>query len=163
MRSLNVVSLFVLLLCVAEGCTSVDCPLNNRVALSVAFLTADNAADTLKDTLTVATTKRDGQDSVLLNKITKQTELSLPVSYMGEEDVFYFTFSNVDGTKTDVLRLKKTNTPHFESIDCAPSYFHTIQSAEFDGTMVDSVRINNPELNYDNTKKHLLVYLRPRL
>lgn len=143
-----------------SACSSIDCPLNSLVYTQYQLMDGTGKVDTLKDTLTVSTNRTDGSDSVLINRNVNTTELSLPISYSAGQDVFFFELKDTL-TKTsvyDTVAVAKTNEPHFESVDCAPSFFHTITAISHTRHRIDSIVINNPEVNYDTSKKHFLIY-----
>lgn len=74
-----------------SACSSIDCPLNNRVYAS--FRLAGDVS-TLTDTLTVSTPRtidNAEEDTVLINRLTQTDSLSLPMSYQRTEDIYYFT------------------------------------------------------------------------
>jgi hypothetical protein len=145
---------------------------------------SDGTADTLKDTLTVITEQRIAEhDPVVLNRTVNTMKVELPISYQGEEDVFYFlrsfpydietTTVNNEGIEVDTIihymayiadtvTVVKTNTKHFESIDCTPSFFHTIRDVRYTTNGIDSIVIQNPEVNYDPTKEHFRLYFKSR-
>jgi hypothetical protein len=59
-----------------------------------------------------------------------------------------------------------TNEPHFESVDCPPAVFHTIQSVAWTShslsqmpLTIDSVAVVRTKVNYDDVE-NLKVYLR---
>ncbi|MCD8297681.1 MAG: DUF6452 family protein [Prevotella sp.] len=154
--------LFVPLLFVT-ACSGVDCPLDSLVYTQYQLLKANGQTDTLTDTLTVTTTKVTGMDSVLLNRQTNATEFSLPISYTSPQDVFYFYMTDTSGVmRTDIVTITKEDHPHFESIDCSPSYFHTITSVSCTHNNIDSIVIINPEVNYDTSLKHFSIYFKHR-
>ncbi len=141
------------------SCSSIDCPLNNTV---YATYWMSGQVDTLKDTLTVSLVRVDGSDTIFLNRLTSATNFSLPVSYAQAEDVLLFQFADTTGTTlTDTVRIAKENTPHFEAVDCSPNYFHTLTAITTTHHRIDSLTINNPSVDYDATKQHILVYLNP--
>lgn len=143
---------------VLASCSSIDCPLNNTVYATYWF---SGQVDTLKDTLTVSLVRADGSDTIFLNRLTSATNFSLPVSYAQTEDVLLFQFADTTGTTlTDTVRITKENTPHFEAVDCSPNYFHTLTAIATTHHRIDSLTINNPSVDYDATKQHILVYLR---
>ncbi len=154
--------LFLSLL-VVTACSGVDCPLDSFVYTQYQLLKSNGQADTLYDTLTVSTTKVSGRDSVLLNRLTNTTEFSLPISYTSPQDVFYFYMSDTLGvTRTDIVTITKEDHPHFESVDCSPSYFHTITSVTCTNNNIDSIVIIHPEVNYDTSLKHFSIYFKHR-
>lgn len=163
MRKLPIYILLAVMLTVAS-CSSVDCPLNSLVYTQYQLRNAAGAVDTLYDTLTVSTTRRDGSDSVLINRNVKTTELSLPISYSSPQDVFYFeTVDTLTKTATlDTVTVTKEDIPHFESVDCAPSYFHTLTGVSCTHNAIDSVVIIHPDVDYDTSRKHFNIYFRHR-
>lgn len=150
-------SLFIFLL-LTTACNSLNCPLNNRV-----YTTYSLAGDTLIDTLTISTPIPNGNDSVLINRNVNTTSFSLPISYQGPEDVFYLEIKDtLNVTTLDVITVKKEDTPHFEAVDCNPSFFHTITDVTYTTNGIDSIVINNPNVTYDQTKEHFHIYFKPR-
>ena len=114
---------------------------------------------TLNDTLTISTTKQEGTDSVLINKDVKVDSFILPMSYHQPEDVFYFTVKNKYLQEyKDTVVVKKKDQPHFESVDCSPSFFHTITEVKTTHNLIDSIVINNKDVNYDASKAHFYIY-----
>ena len=143
-----------LILALAAGlflaaCSSIDCPLNNTVRSIYVLRKASDALrpDTLTDTLTVLTTRADGQDTILLNKSVKTDSLALPMSHVRDVDVLVFELR-------DTLRVKKTNEAHFESVDCALSYFHTITAISSTHHAIDTVVLIHPSVTYDASQPH---------
>ena len=175
---------YSLLLLFLLSCSSIDCPMNNTVYTKYGLYKSDGTVDTLKDTLTVVTKQRIGdQDPVALNRSVNTTGMDIPISYQGDEDVLYFlrsfpyryetTVINEEGIEvdtilnltlyvTDTVTVVKTNRKHFESIDCTPSFFHTISNVKYTRNGIDSIVINNPEVNYDASKEHFRVYFKSR-
>lgn len=149
-------------LLIVSACSSIDCPLNNLVYTSYAIYAADGRQDTLRDTLTISTNRTDGSDSVLINRDTRITGFSLPMSLSHPQDVFFLEVKGGNGVTYDTLTVSKEDQPHFESVDCGPSFFHTITGVECTDNAVDSVVINNPDVDYDTSKKHFRIYFRHR-
>lgn len=142
-----------------SACTSIDCPLNNVVYLKMSL---QGTVDTLKDTITVAIIRHNGTDSVLYNQGVNTTSLKLPISYTGDCDKLVFTtIDTLSAERTDTVRIYKTNTPHFEAVDCSPNFFHELTAVTTTNNAIDSIVIMNPEVNYDTSKDHLYIYFRP--
>ena len=121
----------------------------------------DGEVTTLQDTLTVITTRNDGK-YVMLNKLINQSEFVLPVSYGLPEDTLFFMLTNSNSnTRIDTVRLRKTSVPHFESVDCSPTYFHTINGVNWTRHAIDSIIISKTIINYDTTGGHLRIYFKP--
>ena len=142
------------------SCDSIDCTLNNVVSCNYAFYASSSGtAITLNDTLTITT---EGSDSILYNKGTKVSTLSLPMSYWQEADTLHFhLFNEETGLDTDiVIRVKKSNIQHFESPDCPTTMFHELQDVEFENVhgYVDSVVINSTSVNYAS-EENIKIYM----
>lgn len=114
---------------------------------------------TLNDTMTISTTKTEGTDSVLINKDVKVDSFILPMSYHQPEDVFYFEIKNQENQVfKDTVTVKKEDFSHFESVDCNPAFFHTITEVKTTHNLIDSIVINNKDVNYDASKAHFYIY-----
>lgn len=146
----------------AVSCSSIDCPLNNRTYMSLK-LTGNKAV--LEDTLTIAIQRsadNPEEDTVLINRQTGLDSLSVPMSYARTEDVYYLTLVQKDTRKktVDTIRVTKQNEQHFESIDCAPAVFHTIEGVRFTQHAIEDIKINNNKVTYNDPKAHLLIYIK---
>lgn len=145
------------------ACSSVDCPVENTVATVVKLQRADGTPDTLRtDTLTITSPKAGGADTTLLNRSINTVAFQLPVSYTQLVDTLYLTLADTSQTNHkvyhDTIYISKTNSPHFESVDCNLSYFHEITAVEHTCHRIDSIVINKSSVNYDLTKEHLRLY-----
>lgn len=147
-----------------SACSSVDCPLNNRVYTSYKLA---GAVDTLHDTITISTPRtidNAEEDTVLINRMTLTDSLTLPMSYQRDEDTFFFTLAQ-QGTgllTTDTVWVAKKNEPHFESVDCSPTMFHTITGVRFTQHAIDSIKVNYNKVTYNDAKAHFLIYFKNR-
>ena len=148
------------------ACTSIDCPVQNLVYTRYAFKKANGSADTLNtDTLWIMTTRVDGTDTLLMNALCGSTafDFNLQISYTQPEDVFVTLLTDTAGNYyIDTIRIKKENYPHFESVDCQASYFHTITDVSYTNDIIDSLVINNRNVNYDTKTTHFKLYLKAR-
>lgn len=146
--------LLVLAALVLGACTSLDCSIDNIVALNV------SVPDTLKsDTLDVYTIV-NGKDTALYTNGIGITSLSLPMSYSQDADEYLFAFTDAAGvTRTDTVVIGKTNQPHYESVDCTPQFWHTITSVTTTHNRLDSISINEADVNNDQSKKHITLHL----
>ncbi len=136
------------------SCASIDCPLNNAVHAKFKF------SATVPYILTVSAKISEESDSVLFNKGEKVDSILLPMSYSHAQDVYYFEFTDKDGTRTDKVMVSKEDRPHFESVDCSPSIFHTITGVSSTNLVIDSIAINNKDVTYDARKPHFIIYLK---
>lgn len=136
-----------------SSCSDIDCPVTDGVWSNYVV-----KGDTLHDTLTISAIRENKPDTILLNKQVNTTKFSLPMSYNGEKDKLRFVFTSKAGVTTiDTVTISKTNISHFESVDCSPTFFHTLTAVTAKGTRVKKVDINNPNVDYDGTKEHIFI------
>ena len=160
MRKVIVTSLSLLAFLIS--CTSIDCSMNSTVLCAYRFMNAQGDSVSLQDTLSVISTRSiDGNDSVLVNRITNVCTMRLPMSYAQDADELRFVVTNTYGEQiSDYVVVSKTNEPLFESVDCAPRYNHTISDVSATQNFIDSVVINNKKVTNDPTAINVLIYLR---
>lgn len=145
------------------GCGTTDCPLNNTVRQVARFYSLDNQLTAIEDTLVITS-----RDSILLNRSTKTTMVSLPLSYNGDVDTLVLSYRPLAPATayTDTIFVHKTNVPHYISLDCGTGVFHTITAVEWSHRIpsaqqryaIDSIAINNNSVTYDE-KENLQIYL----
>lgn len=158
MRKIIPFILFAILTMV--GCSTLDCPLNNTVYTKYKL---DGNVKTLYGYMTISTKGKNGVDSILINQDENVDSFSLPVSYTNAEDILYFDIVDAEQREyKDTVTVSKDNHPHFESIDCSPSYFHTITGVKTTHNLIDSIVINHKDVNFDATKTHFLIYFGTR-
>lgn len=148
------VALFVL-----AACSSIDCPLNNRV---YATFRLDGNTARIQDTLTVSVPRsadNAGDDTILVNKLTDFDSIALPMSYQRSEDIYVFSVKQKDSQTctNDTVWVTKQNNPHFESVDCNPQFFHTITDVRYTGEAIDYIKINYNKVTYNDGKAHFLI------
>ena len=151
---------YLLLGALMVACSSVDCPVDSTVATLYQVRNSDGTELTLSDTVTVSMTRADGTDT-LFNKGISISSFSLPISYSHPEDVLVFHFDNNNNDSlhvVDTVWIKKDDYPHFESVDCNTTYFHTITDVRFTRNYIDSIVINNPSVTYDSQTVHFYLY-----
>lgn len=152
---------YLLLGALMVACSSVDCPVDNSVTTLYQIRNSDGTELTLTDTLTVKSTRNDGKDTIIYNKGISISEFALPISYLHPEDVLVFSFDNENNDSlhvADTVWIKKDDYPHFESVDCNTTYFHTITDVRFTCNYIDSIVINNPSVTYDSQTVHFYLY-----
>ncbi len=148
------------------ACTSIDCPLDNVVALKCGLYDyASGSRLSLSQTLTV---KAGGQkDTTLLNAASGISDFLLPLRYGSECDTLLFEFSDAEGREaTDTVFLSHRVMPHFESIDCPAAMFHelggvchTSHPLSLLPLTIDSIAVVRKTVNYDDIE-NLKIYLR---
>lgn len=137
------------------ACDSIDCTLNNTVECKMTFYNAEGKAVALADTLTITAA---GTDSVLYNRGIRVSSVSLPLSYYKDRDTLTLHIYGQDYAIEEQLIIEKSNYEHFESLDCPVKMFHTINGVSSTHTVIDSVRIASPLVQYDNGE-NIKIYL----
>lgn len=155
MRGVAMAAIMVIIMTAAWSCSSIDCPVQNIVSTQYSFANAAGQRDTLSDTLTISTVRRGGTDSILLNRSVMTTDFSLPISYTAPADTLRFMLTDtLNRTISDTVVVAKTNTPHFESVDCNISFFHEITGVTFTRHFIDTIIVRNKSVNYDTSILH---------
>jgi len=151
----------ILAIAAMAACTSIDCPVNNKVATNYTLKKADGTADTLNtDTIWVIAQRTVVADTLVLNsEYGVVTGFQLPISYTQPEDILFLVLGDTTKTRyVDTIRIKKENYPHFESVDCSASYFHKITAVSTTHNVIDSIVIHNADVNYDDKQEHFYIY-----
>ena len=151
---------YLMLGMLVAACSSIDCPVESTVATLYQVRNSDGTELKLVDTMTVATTRADGNDTIY-NKGIGISEFTLPISYKHPEDVLVFHFDNLNNNDlhvTDTVWVKKEDYPHFESVDCSAAFFHKITDVRYTHNYIDSKVINNPSVTYDSQTVHFYLY-----
>lgn len=155
---------------VAYSCSSIDCPIENIVSVQYEIRDKSGNALYIEDSLSVVTTRFDGNDIFLemsvrennkvtaLNKLVGRSAFSLPISYSHPEDILFFCFTDTAETVVDTVWIKKNDIPHFESVDCAASFFHELTGVRYTHNAIDSLVLVNTAVNYDSKTVHFYLY-----
>lgn len=153
------------MLCLFGACSNIDCPLDNVVMMQCNLYSAETRqALSLPVNLTV---KPAGRDTVLLNQASDIKSFLLPLKDAGGRDTLLLNLSNTAGQEaTDTLFVTHTVKPHFESLDCPASVFHTITGVSATHhalsilpLTVDSIALIRPTVNYDDIE-NIRLFLR---
>ena len=148
-----------------SSCSNIDCPLDNVVSMQCNLYSSETkSALTLTEVLSITPA---GRDTTLLNMATNISSFLLPLKEAGERDTLLLHLSNAAGQRAvDTLFVSHTPHPHFESLDCPSSVFHTLTSvratshplAEMPLT-IDSVALVRSIVNYDDVE-NVRIFLR---
>lgn len=148
---------FIILL---AACSSIDCPLNNKVQANYCIYNYRGDSIALEDSLSIVINRKSPlEDTVLINRISGKHMFSLTMSNNQREDEFYLIYWNKEEEYIDTIRVTKEDKPHFETVDCAATYFHTITDVWSTHNIIDSIVINHKTVDYDSQKKHFKLYL----
>lgn len=145
------------------ACSSIDCPVQNTIYTVYQLRTADERADTLRDTLFVFSRRADGSDTLLFNAGIGLVSFALPIGYANPEDTLEFVLVNrPDYIALDTVFVKKENIPHFESVDCSASFFHRITAVRSSHNVIDTLTINKDFVDYDAQTAHFYIRFKNR-
>ena len=119
-----------------EDCSMVD----NRGMMVCNFLTVD---------------PETGTDSVIINRMTEVSTISLPLRYTADSTEFVFRYT---AHLTDTLVIRHTNTPYFVSMDCGYQMKQSITGERHTQRYLDSVYVSQPETSINGTENIQLFY-----
>jgi hypothetical protein len=155
----------IFLIAAVVSCVSVDCPVQNKVETLFVLKKAAGGADTMGiDSLSVWTHRiyyKDKQDTTLINRLCgEKTQFAIPASHTLTEDSLFTLLKDTLGHEwRDTICISKENYPHFESVDCQATYFHHITGVKTTHNGIDSITIQNREVNYESAE-HFFLYLK---
>jgi hypothetical protein len=140
------------------ACSSEDCPINNTVQGKMVFYNSLGDAVSINAMLSMTVVRPQG-DSVILNKKMNATDVAFPLSYTNETDTLIYWY-DLNGTLVtyDTLYISHTNTPTLVSVDCGTAMFHTITAVSSTHTLIDTLIIKSPEVNYDERENIQVIY-----
>ncbi len=150
----------------AVGCTNIDCPLDNVVAMTCGLYQAGTSqVHTLADTLTVSIA--GSKDTVLLNRAIGLKSFQLPLRYVTGTDTLLFRFASSAGqSATDTLFVTHNAAVHFDKPDCPAGVYHQIVQVRHTShplalmpLTIDSVYVSNHNVTYEDLE-NLRIYLR---
>lgn len=152
---------FLMLVLMAQACSSIDCPMDSIV--QTAYRLKGDVAR-LPYVLTVSTPRWDENDTVVLNQVTAVDSFILPISYTHPADTFYFDTQTTEGSQyLDTIAVTKEDYQHFQSVDCAASYFHTLTRIETTNYAIDSAVIHTSRVTSNIQEAHVYLYFKNNL
>jgi hypothetical protein len=147
------------------ACESVTCPLNNTVESKYGFYAAQynekgelvtGTAIGIGDTLTVTLL---GADSVILNRQTNKSDMSLPVSFYLDEDSIELAFTDtLSRTGRDTIWVSKRNQHHWDDPSCPVHMWHEVTAVRSSHNLIDTVLVTNPDINYDGLENFQIYF-----
>ena len=135
-----------------------DCALENIAYNCIRFYTigADGTEKeyTLPDALTVSV-MINGNATIAVNHVSNVKEIKLPMSYTATCDTVIMNFS---GNYNDTLYIGHSNIPIFQSMECGVIMHHKLNGATHTARLIDSMAINNANVNFDNNENIKLYF-----
>ena len=140
--------LFVIILSACDN--GGDCKIYNTAYYRTLFrsidaITGDEVPYTFPEPLDIRLVV-NGSDSLVINNMTNDTELALPMCYTQECDTLLLEFGTIT---TDTLFVEHTNIPYFISMDCGTGMYHNITGLRHTKNFIDSAAIIHPFINFD--------------
>ena len=140
--------LFVIILSACDN--GGDCKIYNTAYYRTLFrsidaITGDEVPYTFTEPLDIRLVV-NGSDSLVINNMTSDTELALPMCYTQECDTLLLEFGTIT---TDTLFVEHTNIPYFISMDCGTGMYHNITGLRHTKNFIDSAAIIHPFINFD--------------
>lgn len=146
MMNSKTIAIIVLAMLLTSSCDLLNCTQASVSGLRIQISTQNGSQAILSDTLTV---KACGTDSVIINRNTNTKEIVLPLSYHAKVDTFILHHYGTGYHFVDTLHVSKTSHLYFESPDCPTVMMHTIHSASCAGVFVDSLKLVNDKVNFE--------------
>ena len=173
------------------ACSSIDCSLNSRVLCNVRLQNSNGDSVAFAYPLTVVLIRTNGDTIHYINQKSDVSSFDIPLSNVGEEDLLEIALTITDTVEltsydtyvdsttmelvtdtitkdtirtydiSDKIRIRKSNEPWFESVDCNVHYNHNIFSADAEShNIIDHIVINDAFVTNDASKKNLFLRLR---
>jgi hypothetical protein len=141
------------------GCDSgYDCALENVAYNRIKFYTIGSDGTekeyALPDALTVSMMV-NGESYIVVNHVTNAKEMKLPMSYTATCDTVIMDFF---GRYSDTLYIGHSNIPIFQSMECGVIMHHKLNGATHTARLIDSMAINNANVNFDNNENIKLYF-----
>lgn len=142
---------------VLGACSSIDCSIDNIVQMNVGI------SDSLHNDSLYVYARIAGNDTLILNRGHNLPSVPLDMTFSQDVDTYIFEFTDSNSTTiVDTISIAKTNEPHFESVDCTPQFWHTIQGVTTTHNRLDSITINNNVIDNDPSKQHIILHMHRR-
>ncbi len=150
--------------CTIVSCTSIDCPLDSVVVMTLTFHDTETEA-ALPCTLNV----EGAGAGVLYNEGKDLKSVPLPMSIGALTDTLYLMLSDNNLNVVDTLYVNHTNEMHFEAMDCPGAVFHHITEVRLHPhaldtnfpVILDSVSIIRPLVDYNDVENIRIYYHLP--
>lgn len=139
------------------ACDSIDCSLYNTVQCVMGFYDSEGNAVQINDTLSITAVPNE---EVLFNRGVGVQQVGFPLSYYKDKDTIEIVVWNKYSEWTQLLVIEKQNIEHFESLDCPVKMYHTLKGVTIQPGFVDSVKIESPNIEYNNGE-NIKIYLHP--
>jgi hypothetical protein len=116
----------------------------------------------LKDSFLINANIYFGQENLYFNNIKNASKFSAILSTIKESTLFFFQSDSSDfsAEQIDTIQVYHTNELHFISVACGYQFYHQINKISFTKHVIDTIYLNNTNVNNDVNKEHFKIVLR---
>lgn len=157
LKSIGIVAIAIGTLSMPYACdVEEDCSMNARAMMQCNLFQIDEETNEKNSiALTTLTITAFGTDSVIINKESNVSKLSLPLRFSADSTVLVFHYQL---EPSDTIVVRHYNTPYFLSMDCGYQMKQSIKSVSYTRHQLDSIYIANKEANIYGTENLKLFY-----
>jgi hypothetical protein len=95
------------------------------------------------------------RDTILINKLSGGSSISLPMQYYSHNDTIIFSYSSI--SNKDTLYIQHDSYSYVDLPECGTHRFHTITGLRTTYSGISQVELTNPRVNYDG-KENIKIY-----
>lgn len=110
-------------------------------------VTLDHVDESLINNGYTMSVSEERVDTVLVNKATNVTKLSVPMSYFHDADTLVFSYASI--ASKDTIWIDHSSYPHVELPECGTYRFHTLKNVRSTHYAIDRVEIGASHVNYE--------------
>jgi hypothetical protein len=101
-------------------------------------------------------------ENLYFNNIKNASKFSAILSTIKDSTLFFFQSDSSDfsAEQIDTIQVYHTNELHFISVACGYQFYHQINKISFTKHVIDTIYLNNTNVNNDVNKEHLKIVLR---
>lgn len=95
------------------------------------------------------------RDTLLRNKLTNVSTMSLPMQYFNSSDTLIISYSSI--SNKDTLYISHDSYSHIDLPECGTHRFHTLRDIRSTDSGIYGIEISNPRVNYEG-KENVKIY-----
>ena len=95
------------------------------------------------------------RDTILINKLSGGSSISLPMQYYSHNDTIIFSYSSI--SNKDTLYIQHDSYSYVDLPECGTHRFHTITGLRTTYSGISQVELTTPRVNYDG-KENIKIY-----
>ena len=133
------------------------------VALRGGFYYANSDTSiSLKDSFLTNANIYFGQENLYFNNLKNASKFSAILSTIKDSSLFFFQTDSSDfsAEQIDTIQVYHVNELHFISVACGYQFYHQINKISYTKHVIDTIYLNNSNVNNDVNKEHLKIVLR---